>query len=117
MNTAEGINNSADNRTSDGRKQSPPAFLDLADSVCMSLANNHAKKVTLFQAARLGTNMPDISAVSGLVRKTVGVVSILVVRPARGAEEAGTRTSACYSTEDVRRSDARVGEATGSGAP
>lgn len=45
MNTAEGINTSADNRTSDGRKQSPPAFLDLADS-----------------AARLGTNMPDISA-------------------------------------------------------
>ncbi|THH20986.1 hypothetical protein EW146_g472 [Bondarzewia mesenterica] len=35
-----------DNRsTSDERKQSPPAFLDLADS-----------------AARLGTNMPDISA-------------------------------------------------------
>ncbi|KAG6372141.1 hypothetical protein JVT61DRAFT_7929 [Boletus reticuloceps] len=45
MNTAENINSSADNRTSDGRKQSPPAFLDLADS-----------------AARLGTNMPDISA-------------------------------------------------------
>lgn len=45
MNTAENINVSADNRTSDGRKQSPPAFLDLADS-----------------AARLGTNMPDISA-------------------------------------------------------
>ncbi|KAF8139838.1 ARM repeat-containing protein [Boletus edulis] len=45
MNTAENINSSADNRASDGRKQSPPAFLDLADS-----------------AARLGTNMPDISA-------------------------------------------------------
>ncbi|KAG6375119.1 ARM repeat-containing protein [Boletus reticuloceps] len=45
MNTAENINSSADKRTSDGRKQSPPAFLDLADS-----------------AARLGTNMPDISA-------------------------------------------------------
>ncbi|KIJ68817.1 hypothetical protein HYDPIDRAFT_82223 [Hydnomerulius pinastri MD-312] len=45
MNTTENINISADNRTSDGRKQSPPAFLDLADS-----------------AARLGTNMPDISA-------------------------------------------------------
>ncbi|KAF8845489.1 ARM repeat-containing protein [Paxillus ammoniavirescens] len=44
MNTAENII-SADNRTSDGRKQSPPAFLDLADS-----------------AARLGTNMPDMSA-------------------------------------------------------
>ncbi|KAI5115762.1 hypothetical protein M0805_001204 [Coniferiporia weirii] len=35
----------ADPRASDDRKQSPPAFLDLADS-----------------AARLGTNMPDISA-------------------------------------------------------
>ncbi|EJD04358.1 ARM repeat-containing protein [Fomitiporia mediterranea MF3/22] len=35
----------ADTRTNDERKQSPPAFLDLADS-----------------AARLGTNMPDISA-------------------------------------------------------
>ncbi|KAH8120673.1 ARM repeat-containing protein [Phellopilus nigrolimitatus] len=34
-----------DSRASDERKQSPPAFLDLADS-----------------AARLGTNMPDISA-------------------------------------------------------
>ncbi|KAL5534613.1 hypothetical protein ACEPAG_1076 [Sanghuangporus baumii] len=34
-----------DSRTSEERKQSPPAFLDLADS-----------------AARLGTNMPDISA-------------------------------------------------------
>ncbi|KAL4069308.1 ARM repeat-containing protein [Scleroderma citrinum] len=45
MNIAENINVSADNRSSDGRKQSPPAFLDLADS-----------------AARLGTNMPDISA-------------------------------------------------------
>ncbi|KAF8442792.1 hypothetical protein L210DRAFT_3738247, partial [Boletus edulis BED1] len=32
MNTAENINSSADNRASDGRKQSPPAFLDLADS-------------------------------------------------------------------------------------
>ncbi|KAI9572581.1 ARM repeat-containing protein [Boletus coccyginus] len=45
MNSAEHINSSADNRASDTRKQSPPAFLDLADS-----------------AARLGTNMPDISA-------------------------------------------------------
>ncbi|KAG9314721.1 ARM repeat-containing protein [Chiua virens] len=45
MNIAENINTSPDNRTSDGRKQSPPAFLDLADS-----------------AARLGTNMPDMSA-------------------------------------------------------
>ncbi|KAF9234965.1 ARM repeat-containing protein [Melanogaster broomeanus] len=45
MNTAENIHTSADNRTMDGRKQSPPAFLDLADS-----------------AARLGTNMPDMSA-------------------------------------------------------
>ncbi|KAH7883969.1 ARM repeat-containing protein [Phlebopus sp. FC_14] len=45
MNTAQNVNSSADNRNSDGRKQSPPAFLDLADS-----------------AARLGTNMPDISA-------------------------------------------------------
>ncbi|KAH0838661.1 ARM repeat-containing protein [Lanmaoa asiatica] len=45
MNIAENINTSADNRALDGRKQSPPAFLDLADS-----------------AARLGTNMPDISA-------------------------------------------------------
>ena len=33
MNTAENINISVDNRASDGRKQSPPAFLDLADSV------------------------------------------------------------------------------------
>ncbi|KAF8446365.1 ARM repeat-containing protein [Boletus edulis BED1] len=32
MNTAENTNSSADNRASDGRKQSPPAFLDLADS-------------------------------------------------------------------------------------
>ncbi|KAG1749610.1 ARM repeat-containing protein [Suillus paluster] len=45
MITTENINNSTDNRSSDGRKQSPPAFLDLADS-----------------AARLGTNMPDMSA-------------------------------------------------------
>ncbi|KAG8220166.1 ARM repeat-containing protein [Butyriboletus roseoflavus] len=45
MNIPENINTSADDRASDGRKQSPPAFLDLADS-----------------AARLGTNMPDISA-------------------------------------------------------
>ncbi|KAG6369118.1 hypothetical protein JVT61DRAFT_1448 [Boletus reticuloceps] len=45
MNTAENINSSADNCASDGRKQSPPAFLDLADS-----------------AVRLDTNMPDISA-------------------------------------------------------
>ncbi|KAH7916490.1 ARM repeat-containing protein [Hygrophoropsis aurantiaca] len=44
MNTIQ-HHNSSDNRSSDGRKQSPPAFLDLADS-----------------AARLGTNMPDISA-------------------------------------------------------
>ncbi|KAF8547755.1 ARM repeat-containing protein [Imleria badia] len=50
MNTAENINSSTDNRASDGRKQSPPAFLDLADSI-----HPH-------QAARLGTNMPDISA-------------------------------------------------------
>ncbi|KAG1834163.1 hypothetical protein EV424DRAFT_1607056 [Suillus variegatus] len=45
MITAENTNASTDNRSSDGRKQSPPAFLDLADS-----------------AARLGTNMPDMSA-------------------------------------------------------
>ncbi|KAG2753374.1 hypothetical protein P692DRAFT_201862362 [Suillus brevipes Sb2] len=45
MITVENTNASTDNRSSDGRKQSPPAFLDLADS-----------------AARLGTNMPDMSA-------------------------------------------------------
>ncbi|OAX43650.1 ARM repeat-containing protein [Rhizopogon vinicolor AM-OR11-026] len=45
MITAENSNASTDNRSSDTRKQSPPAFLDLADS-----------------AARLGTNMPDMSA-------------------------------------------------------
>ncbi|EIW86350.1 ARM repeat-containing protein [Coniophora puteana RWD-64-598 SS2] len=39
------INSSDNNHNPDGRKQSPPAFLDLADS-----------------AARLGTNMPDMSA-------------------------------------------------------
>ncbi|EGN92683.1 hypothetical protein SERLA73DRAFT_65326 [Serpula lacrymans var. lacrymans S7.3] len=46
MNIAsENSNISTDNRSSGDRKQSPPAFLDLADS-----------------AARLGTNMPELSA-------------------------------------------------------
>lgn len=59
---------SPDNRTSsDDRKQSPPAFLDLADSVRLfpfcgiSLV---LKSSSYVQAARLGTNMPELSAVS-----------------------------------------------------
>ena len=58
-----------DSRTSDERKQSPPAFLDLADSVGHFGPKVHYPSDTspvfpLAQAARLGTNMPDISEVS-----------------------------------------------------
>lgn len=45
MNTLEQTTSSTDNHSPDERKKSPPAFLDLADS-----------------AARLGSNMPDMSA-------------------------------------------------------
>ena len=55
-----------DNRSpTDDRKQSPPAFLDLADSVrrYMLLYARCNADLIQPQAARLGTNMPDISAV------------------------------------------------------
>jgi hypothetical protein len=49
----------------DKRKQSPPAFLDLADSVSLkvSLLSVLFAHFCFRQAARLGTNMPDMSAV------------------------------------------------------
>ena len=55
-----------DNRPpTDDRKQSPPAFLDLADSVRLHVARAFDDADLIQpQAARLGTNMPDISAVS-----------------------------------------------------
>ena len=50
---------------SDERKQSPPAFLDLADSVRSPVSFVFVfPQRTLQQAARLGSNMPDMSAVS-----------------------------------------------------
>ena len=77
--TIEHSASSVDNRSADERKQSPPAFLDLADSVRtnrvffpFSFYFDLQSNLTLlprfafhfhFQAARLGTNMPDISAV------------------------------------------------------
>lgn len=55
------------NPPADERKQSPPAFLDLADSVrhlflrnLLAVVANHIP----WQAARLGSNLPDMSAVS-----------------------------------------------------
>jgi hypothetical protein len=52
--------------SSDERKQSPPAFLDLADSVSRFLTTVvfPVDQFMVQQAARLGSNMPDMSAVS-----------------------------------------------------
>jgi hypothetical protein len=48
------------------RKQSPPAFLDLADSVSCSLLRSPRQDIhdVYAKAARLGSNMPDLTAVS-----------------------------------------------------
>jgi len=68
MNTTENTISPTDNHSpSDERKQSPPAFLDLADSVS-GLSSPSEVTVTEnalpLKAARLGSNMPDMSAVS-----------------------------------------------------
>ncbi len=47
------------------RKQSPPAFLDLADSVSsMQMYGFSGSWIEHFQAARYGNNMSDVSVVS-----------------------------------------------------
>ena len=64
MNTMENTISPTDNHaSSDERKKSPPAFLDLADSVSHHSSGWHSTLTRLFKAARLGSNMPDMSAV------------------------------------------------------
>lgn len=65
MNTMENTISPTDNHpSSDERKKSPPAFLDLADSVSRRRpSGRHSTLTRFFKAARLGSNMPDMSAV------------------------------------------------------
>ena len=64
MNTMENTISPTDNHpSSDERKKSPPAFLDLADSVSRLPSGWHSTLTRLYKAARLGSNMPDMSAV------------------------------------------------------
>jgi len=55
--------------TDDKRKQSPPAFLDLADSVrVLVLISPHFPISTVIkQAGRLGSNMTEVTAVRGII--------------------------------------------------
>lgn len=98
-----------DTRPSDERKQSPPAFLDLADSVCLALASSvtvaDSYGQTFFvQAARLGSNMPDISAVSSVClanARTVADCSVNLSSTAGRTKTHGARTSACSAAKIV----------------
>ncbi len=77
MNTTSTI--SFDNNTSDERKTTPPAFLDLADSVSTGFLSRHRQHyLTLsLKAARLGSNLPDMSAVSrGFLTVDILVLSL-----------------------------------------
>jgi hypothetical protein len=69
MNSLEHTIPSNDNASPGGRQNSPPAFLDLADSVrCLCpdtpQGSHPAPDSPHSQAARLGTNIPDMTAVS-----------------------------------------------------
>jgi len=71
--------------TSDEPKQSPPAFLDLADSVCELTCNQLVGcfLTRILQTARLGSNMPELSAVS--IRFLFLVCNHLILWPASRA--------------------------------
>lgn len=60
----------------DQRIQSPPAFLDLADSVCIFYRPSYVSLtpncLLAFQAARLGGNISDVTAVGVSGRATHG---------------------------------------------
>lgn len=106
MNTISENITITDNRPpSTDLKQSPPAFLDLADSVSplhhLPLPYSHLS----VQAARRGTNLPDMSAVrlANSIRKHV---SNSHPPSARGNEASGTRTPASNATQAFRGSDA-----------
>jgi hypothetical protein len=80
-NPLENSTPSTDNRlSSDERKQSPPAFLDLADSVRSNSSLFpfllHADLFSFFKAARLGTNMPDMPAVRPFLLPPVFVFTL-----------------------------------------